>query len=89
MAHFKIVLPNGSVSEWKKSDYRDAFFQVGYARDGDKFFLKNKEVTRELFNKECENLCDAWYERKCKTYKEVRVLHGSSVACYVTKWVKI
>lgn len=91
MAHFKIKYPNGMIVEWKKSDHYEATnaYACGNAPEGTKFYLKGVEVTSATYATESENLHKQWYERKCKTHKEVRVLHGSSVACYVTKWVKI
>lgn len=90
MAHFKLEFPNGFVVEWKKSDHYQATspHSVGNAPDGTKYFIKNKEVSRIDYINESAALHSQWFENKCKTHKQVRVLYGSSVACYVTKWVK-
>jgi hypothetical protein len=88
MAHFRIEFPNGVICEWKKSDHYTATGLNTNAPEGTKYYLKNKQVTREEYLNESEALHAQWHENKCKTHKQIRVLHGSSFACYVTKWVK-
>jgi hypothetical protein len=52
-----------------------------------KFFLSGKPVTSADFYAAIQLARDAAFDKKNKTHKQVRVLHGSSVACYVTKWI--
>lgn len=41
----------------------------------------------EFFSATAEAMQAAW-DKKAETHKRVRVLHGSSVGCYVEKWVR-
>lgn len=52
------------------------------------FVIDNVKVSAKDFVEACEQSFEDWYDAKCKTHKRVRVLHGSSVACYVWKWVQ-
>jgi len=56
--------------------------------DGTKFFLEGVEVDAIKFFEAVHAACEAGWEKKAETHKRVKVLHGSSVACYVEKWVR-
>ncbi|MGV0982353.1 MAG: hypothetical protein ACOYB0_08335 [Polynucleobacter sp.] len=56
--------------------------------EGARFFLSGVEVDAAAWFADIDAREQAAYDRKNKTHKRVRVLHGASVACYVTKWVK-
>lgn len=56
--------------------------------DAQKFFLSGKPVSVEEFFAAALESIQAKWDKKLETHKRVRVLHGSSVACYVEKWVQ-
>lgn len=62
-------------SQWHKYD------------DQQQFFLSGKPVASEVFFEAIQQARQAAFDKKNKTHKQVRVLYGSSVACYVTKWI--
>jgi hypothetical protein len=53
-----------------------------------KFFLSGKPVSAEVFYAAIQQARQKDFDKKNETHKQVRVLYGSSVASYVTKWVK-
>jgi hypothetical protein len=56
--------------------------------DGQTFSLSGKDVDAVPFFAAVDKaIADAWTKKE-QTHKRVRTLHGSSVACYVEKWVK-
>ncbi len=56
--------------------------------DQQTFALAGKPVSAaEFFAAARAGVQSAW-DKKAETHKRVRVLHGSSVACYVEKWVR-
>lgn len=56
--------------------------------DQQTFALAGKPVTsNEFFAAARAAVQEAW-DKKSKTHKRVRVLHGSSVACYVEVWAR-
>lgn len=95
---YKVVTPNGEVSEFTARNYIDAKYAVlryvdvygydGCTLHGVHTFLKGIEVSVQEFIEACDTGYTAWYEKKLITHKKVRVLHGSSVGCYVNVWVK-
>lgn len=56
--------------------------------DGQRFFLSGKEVSFSDFSAVAYDAAVNAFNKKSETHKRVRVLHGSSVACYVEKWVR-
>ena len=56
--------------------------------NGQRFFLSGKEVSALDFYTATREAVDAAWNKKLETHKRVRVLHGSSVGCYVTKWIR-
>lgn len=82
---FATTYSNGFTQE--TSNVNEAF-NFMMMEETQKFFLKGVEVSYDDFYQECVQLRDAAYAKKCETHKKVVVLHGSSVASYVTKWVK-
>lgn len=59
-----------------------------FIEDGQSFFLSGKKVSPSVFFGEVSDAAQAAEEKKLLTHKRVRVLHGSSVAGYVEKWVR-
>ena len=57
--------------------------------DAQAFFLSGKPVTAAEFYTAAQQAIDAKLAKKEQTHKKVRVLHGSSVGCYVYKWVPL
>ena len=57
--------------------------------DAQAFFLSGKPVTAQEFYAAAQQAINAKLAKKEQTHKKVRVLHGSSVGCYVYKWVPI
>ena len=55
---------------------------------GQTFMLFGKPVGSEDFYAAVRDAVQAAWDKKAKTHKRVRVLHGSSVAGYVEKWVR-
>lgn len=56
--------------------------------DAQKFFLSGKPASVEEFFAAARESIQAKWDKKLETHKRVRVLYGSSVACYVEKWVQ-
>ena len=56
--------------------------------DEQTFMLSGKPVSPEEFYSSVRAAVDAAWDKKNETHKRVRVLHGSSVASYVNKWVR-
>ena len=56
--------------------------------DGCRFFLRGVEVTADEYMADVSAARDAKLAKKEQTHKRVRVLYGSSGACYVEKWVR-
>lgn len=52
------------------------------------FFLAGKKVSPVEFYAAVEVDVQAAWDKKLETHKRVKVLHGSSSLCYVTKWVR-
>jgi hypothetical protein len=62
--------------------------QIQNYGDGQTFFLSGKPVSYlEFFETVCD-VIDAKQDKKELTHKKIRVLYGSSVACYVNIWVR-
>jgi hypothetical protein len=57
--------------------------------DAQAFFLSGKPVTAQEFYATARQALDAKLAKKEQTHKKVRKLHGSSVGCYVYKWVPL
>lgn len=55
---------------------------------GTTFYFLDKEVSAQDWFTMVYAACDAQWEKKNQTHKRVTVLYGSSVAGYVTKWVR-
>jgi hypothetical protein len=95
---FKIVTQSDEVQEFTAKQYIDAYYAAirwvdvygndGCASHGVHTFLKDVEVPMTEYIEACESGFDVWYEKKLITHKKIRVLHGSSVGCYVYIWVK-
>lgn len=47
-----------------------------------------KAMTAQEVVAEHHRRIEAWRARREQTHKPIRVLHGSSAGCYVTKWVR-
>jgi ribose 5-phosphate isomerase RpiB len=56
--------------------------------DAQTFALSGKPVSAAEFYAAVDAALAARWAKKNETHKLVRVLHGSSVASYVTKWVR-
>lgn len=52
------------------------------------WWLAGKQVSVADFFAAARAAVEAAWEKKNQTHKRVSVLHGSSVACYVQKWVR-
>jgi hypothetical protein len=95
---FTVILPNGTVSEFTARQYMDAMYTVNayvgaYGYDGTEeagleCYIKGDMVSSKDFIDACEGNFDMWLAAKKLTHKRIKVLHGSSVACYVYKWIK-
>jgi hypothetical protein len=85
MKRYTTKFTNGHIIE--TSNAYDAR-QIQNYGDGQTFFLSGKPVSYlEFF----ETVCDVMDEKQAKkelTHKKIRVLYGSSVACYVNIWVR-
>jgi len=55
--------------------------------DGQRYMIKGVDVSPEVFFADVVKVREAAFNKKNATHKQVRVLHGSSATCYVTKWV--
>jgi hypothetical protein len=56
--------------------------------DGQVFLMAGEKVSPEMFFAGVRASVQSAWDKKAKTHKRVRVLHGSSVAGYVEKWVR-
>jgi hypothetical protein len=56
--------------------------------DEQKFFLFGKPVSAEVFFAAIQQARQKDFDKKNQNHKQVCVLYGSSVACYITKWVR-
>jgi len=52
------------------------------------FLMTGEQCSPEDFFAAVNAAVDAAWDKKAETHKRVRVLHGSSVAGYVEKWVR-
>jgi len=52
------------------------------------FRLSGRDVSASNFFAAANEACVAAWDKKNETHKRVCVLHGSSIGCYVTKWVR-
>ena len=68
--------------------YVDAYGFDGVEAAGVRCFVKGDEVSAQDYLEACAQRFDDWYAKKLETHKRVRVLHGTSIACYVWKWVR-
>lgn len=75
---------NGHTADTSSPHEANNFVNYG---DGQTFTLSGKPVTDEEFFAAVRDAIDAAWDKKNLTHKRVRVLHGSSVASYVHKWV--
>jgi hypothetical protein len=57
--------------------------------DAQLFFLSGKPVTAAEFYADAQQAMASKLAKKEQTHKKIRVLYGSSAACYVSKWVPI
>ena len=55
--------------------------------NGQQFFLSGKLVSATNFYAVLNDAKQAYFDKKNQTHKQVRMLHGASVANYVTKWI--
>jgi len=55
---------------------------------GTKFFFVGKEVSAQDWFTLVYAAVDAAWDKKNLTHKRVKVLYGSSAACYIEKWVR-
>ena len=82
---YSTTYSNGHTAESSSAHEAQNF---GNYDDAQTFFLSGKQVDAvEFFAAVCEAVQAAW-DKKAETHKRVRVLHGSSAACYVEKWVR-
>jgi len=83
---YAVEYANGHRDEFTASQCHQAKQVSNY--DGTRFFLADAEVTGEVWFAAVHAAIDAAWDKKNQTHKRVRVLHGTSVACYVEKWVR-
>lgn len=85
MKRYATSYPNGAKIETSSADEA---FNFRFTQDGQQFFIRGTLVTStEFFRVVCEARDAAWAKKE-QTHKRVKVLHGSSGACYVEKWVR-
>lgn len=85
-AKYSVEYANGFRQEFTGAQANQAKQVVNY--DGSRFFLAGVEVDAAVWFSAVGSACDAAWAKKNETYKRVRVLYGSSSACYVEKWVR-
>lgn len=99
MAKMFKIITNSETSEFSARQFTEAgaYIQrlIGYCgidkigqEFGVKTFLKDVEVSVEDFVEATNLGYENWLTKKNETHKRVRVLYGSSVACYVWVWIK-
>ena len=81
---YKTTLSNGHVMETNSPHEAHNFIPYD---DDQKFSVAGATVSRAEFFQATEAARQVAFDKKNKTHKQVRVLYGSSVASYVTKWV--
>ena len=85
MKRYATTYSNGHTVE--SSNMHEAH-NFGHYDDAQTFRLAGKPVDASEFFKAVDLAREAAWDKKCETHKRVRVLYGSSVACYVEKWVR-
>jgi hypothetical protein len=84
MKRYSTKLSNGHVIETSLAHEASSIQNFD---DAQVFLLSGKPVSAQEFYVAVREANDAAFEKKNQTHKRVRVLHGSSVANYVTKWI--
>jgi ribose 5-phosphate isomerase RpiB len=82
--HYATTYSNGHTVETNSA--HEALNFVNYD-DAQVWRLAGKQVTATEFFNAVRDAVDAAWDKKNQTHKRVRVLHGSSSASYVTKWI--
>lgn len=72
----------------QSSSAHEAVNWQNYDDDAQTFALSGKPVSAAEFYAAARAGVQAAWSKKNETHKRVRVLHGSSVAGYVEKWVR-
>lgn len=85
MKRFATTYPNGHTVETSSAHEAQSIQNYGNAQA---FFLSGDPVSPVKFFSEVECAVGAAWDKKSTTHKRVRMLHGSSAASYVEKWVK-
>jgi hypothetical protein len=85
MALYATTYSNGHTAETSRAHEALNFQNFDAAQA---FFLSGKPVTAQAFYAAVKKSLDAALAKKELTHKKVRVLYGSSVGCYVYKWIK-
>lgn len=83
---WSITYANGFTEEFTAAQCHQAKQVVNHP--GTKFFFVGKEISAPDWFTMVLDACQQAWDKKNTTHKRVRVLHGSSVACYVEKWVR-
>jgi hypothetical protein len=86
MARFTVKYSTGLVQSFTAAQVHQAKQVVNHP--GTTFYFLDKEVSAPDWFTMVYAACDSQWEKKNQTHKRVTVLHGSSVADYVTKWVR-
>lgn len=84
MKRYVVEYPNGHRVE--TSSCHEAWNFTNF--EGTRYWLRGVETPAEAFFSAVSNQSAAEFAKKNETHKRVRVLHGSSVGCYVNKWVR-
>ena len=95
MKRFKMTTQNGT-QEFTARQYIDAKYAAlpylnTYGRDvpeeGATFFVEGAQVAIRDYIDACDAKYDDWLTKKMETHNRVRVRYGSSLTCYVWKWI--
>jgi hypothetical protein len=87
MAHFAVTYSNGHKVSFTARQCHEAA-NVQNHDEEQLFFVDGISVDPSVYYAEARKLCAEAWDKKAETHKRVRVLHGSSVAGYVEKWVR-
>ena len=85
MKRYTTKFTNGHIIE---TSFAHEAKQIQNYGDGQTFFLSGKPVSVLEFFEDIYQVLDAKLAKKELTHKKIRVLYGSSAACYVNIWVR-
>ena len=85
MKRYATTYSNGHTVETSSAHEAHSFVNMDGAQ---RFFLAGEQVSAVEFFAAAGAATQAAWDKKAETHKRVRSLYGSSIGCYVEKWVR-